>query len=102
MARLGSTPAGAFLQGWPLGADRRRGFGAVDRAVAHSGAGATQMSRKTTVQSYLRTEHGNAEMFAAAYGQVLKFDHKQSRWLIWNEKRGRWLEDKQHKVRMLM
>ena len=60
------------------------------------------MSRKRKVQSYLRTEQGNAEMFASAYGQVVKFDHKQGRWLIWNKKLGRWLEDKQHNVRMLM
>src|SRR5207237_1422495 len=77
-------------------------FGAVDRGVAHSGAGATQMSRKRKVRSYLHTEQGNAEMFASAYGHFVKFDHKQGRWLIWNKKLGRWLEDKQHNVRMLM
>ncbi|MGD0908702.1 MAG: phage/plasmid primase, P4 family [Candidatus Acidiferrales bacterium] len=48
-----------------------------------------------------RTDSGNAELFAALYGEKVLFDHKQGRWLIWNETRSRWLEDKQGKVRIL-
>jgi putative DNA primase/helicase len=60
------------------------------------------MSRQRKVQIYLRTESGNAEMFAAHYGEEVRFDHKQGRWLIWNRKRSRWVEDKQNKVRGMM
>ena len=60
------------------------------------------MSKQTKAQTYLRTESGNAEMFADLYADAVRFDHKQGRWLVWNRKRGRWAEDKQHKVRGMM
>jgi putative DNA primase/helicase len=52
-------------------------------------------------RSYSRSDAGNAELFAALYGDKVRFDHKQGRWLIWDEKRGRWYEDKRGEVRRL-
>jgi len=60
------------------------------------------MSKKRKTPTYLRTESGNAEMFAAQYGKTVRFDHAQCRWLLWDERKGRWFEDKQSKVRGLM
>src|SRR5690242_13009620 len=60
------------------------------------------MGKAKKAQTYLRTESGNAEMFADRYGEVVKFDHKRGRWLIWNKSHGPWAEDNQNKVRALM
>jgi putative DNA primase/helicase len=43
-----------------------------------------------------RTDAGNAELFAALYGEKLRFDHARQRWLIWNG--NRWEEDTQVQV----
>jgi putative DNA primase/helicase len=48
-----------------------------------------------------RTDSGNAELFAYLGREIVRFDHKQNRWLIWNQTRSRWIEDKQGKVRIL-
>jgi putative DNA primase/helicase len=48
-----------------------------------------------------RTDSGNAELFAYLCREIVRFDHKQGRWLIWNTDRSRWIEDKQGKVRIL-
>ncbi len=45
------------------------------------------------------TDTGNAELIAALYGELLRYDHAQGRWLIWNERRRRWSEDKTNEVR---
>jgi len=37
---------------------------------------------------YLRTDSGNAELFAVLYADRLRYDHKRGRWLIWKD--GRW------------
>ena len=37
------------------------------------------------------TDAGNAELFAALYGHILRFDHARNRWLIWEEHR--WAPD---------
>jgi putative DNA primase/helicase len=47
-----------------------------------------------------RSDSGNAELFAVLYRDTVRFDHKQGRWLLWDE--GRWTEDKQEKVRAMM
>jgi putative DNA primase/helicase len=59
------------------------------------------MTPKKQNPYYPRTDAGNAELFAALYGEKVRFDHKQGRWLIWNDTRSRWVEDKQRKVRIL-
>ena len=59
------------------------------------------MTTKKKPPTFPRTDAGNAEMFADLYGEKVRFDHKQTRWLIWNETRSRWIEDKQYKVRIL-
>ena len=51
---------------------------------------------------YPCTDSGNAEMFAFLYGENVRFDHKQGRWLIWNRERLRWSEDKVGQLRTLM
>lgn len=47
------------------------------------------------------TDAGNAELIAALYGETLRYDHKQGRWLIWNKRRSRWREDKSREIRGL-
>jgi len=45
------------------------------------------------------TDAGNAELIAELYGDILRFDHKQGRWLIWNKRSRRWSEDKTKDIR---
>jgi putative DNA primase/helicase len=60
------------------------------------------MSRKKSVTTFREpcTDAGNAEAIAALCGNVLRYDHKQGRWLIWNEQRIRWEEDTSRRVRV--
>lgn len=44
------------------------------------------------------TDSGNAELIAELYGDVLRFDHKQSRWLVWDKSRRQWSEDRSHTI----
>jgi putative DNA primase/helicase len=57
------------------------------------------MRKETKPFEAPRTDTGNAELLAVLYGDVLRYDHKQSRWLIWNKRRLRWIEDKTDSVR---
>lgn len=52
-------------------------------------------------KSYPQSDAGNAELFAARYGECVRFDHKRSRWLIWKENRNRWQVDNRQEVRHL-
>lgn len=58
------------------------------------------MSRKGSPHFHPRSDSGNAELFAILYRDSVRFDHKQGRWLVWNDHR--WTEDRQEKVRGLM
>ncbi len=58
------------------------------------------MKKKRSAYFYPRSDSGNAELFAVLYRDTVRFDHKQGRWLLWDE--GRWAEDKQEKVRSMM
>lgn len=58
------------------------------------------MRKKRSLACYPRSDSGNAELFAVLYRDSVRFDHKQGRWLLWDE--GRWTEDKQEKVRSKM
>jgi putative DNA primase/helicase len=60
------------------------------------------MSKRKKPSDFLRTDAGNAEMFAASYCDNVRFDHRQQRWLIWDKTLRRWVEDRQDKVRVLM
>jgi putative DNA primase/helicase len=51
------------------------------------------MSKRKKARDYLRTDSGNAEMLAAFYGSIVRFDHKQQRWLIWGKGPKCWTED---------
>jgi putative DNA primase/helicase len=68
------------------------------RATAHPKLG---MKKKTKPQDHQRTDAGNAEMFAAQYGEVVRYDHRQGRWMIWDTRHRRWVQDTQGKVRIL-
>lgn len=46
------------------------------------------------------TDSGNAEFIASLYGDVLRYDHKQHRWLIWDKNRRQWCKDESHAVRL--
>lgn len=58
------------------------------------------MRRKKSSRFDPRSDSGNAELFAELYRDTVRFDHKQGRWILWND--SRWAEDKQEKVRCLM
>jgi putative DNA primase/helicase len=66
--------------------------------VANVADGAT-VTNKTKAPAYPCTDAGNAELIAALHGDVLRYDHKQGRWLIWDKHRRHWNEDKENKVR---
>ena len=57
------------------------------------------MSKKKKAGRYPCTDTGNAELIAALFGDVLRYDHRQGRWLIWDRRRHRWSEDKAAEVR---
>ena len=57
------------------------------------------MSRKKKYKRFLRTDTGNAELFAWLYGGNVLFDHRRRRWLIWDATRCRWADDKTNQVR---
>jgi putative DNA primase/helicase len=52
--------------------------------------------QKKAAHSFPLTDSGNAELIAQMYGDRLRFNHRQGRWLIWNE--GRWNEDRKDEV----
>jgi putative DNA primase/helicase len=58
------------------------------------------MKKKRNPYFYPRSDSGSAELFADLYRDTVRFDHKQGRWLLWDE--GRWTEDKQEKARAKM
>jgi putative DNA primase/helicase len=45
------------------------------------------------------TDAGNAEYIADLFGDVLRYDHKQGRWLIWDRTHRRWREDNCSEIR---
>ena len=53
-----------------------------------------------TLPIFNLTDSGNAELFASLYAGKVLFDHKQQRWLLWNDKRCRWQVDKESQVRL--
>jgi phage/plasmid-associated DNA primase len=56
-------------------------------------------SPKIGLAHFLRTDAGNAELFAHLYGDRVRYDHLQSRWLIWDIDRKRWTVDTARRVR---
>jgi len=59
------------------------------------------MSNRKKATQYPCTDAGNAELIAALFGEILRYDHRQGRWLIWDKRRNRWREDKLDEVRNL-
>ncbi len=72
----------------------------VDPVVSTSKPVLTE-SRKQAHPRFNRTDAGNTEMFAQLFGDIVRFDHLHSRWLIWDNIRKRWLIDSTHSVRRL-
>lgn len=59
------------------------------------------MKRKnSSSRFYPRSDSGNAELYAVHYRDTVRFDHKQGRWLLWDN--NRWADDRQQKVRGMM
>jgi putative DNA primase/helicase len=69
-------------------------------ASATSSSAATRRSKTASTSKvktgFLRTDAGNAELFAALYRDKLRYDHSRGRWLRW-EKHW-WLEDQRDQV----
>jgi putative DNA primase/helicase len=59
------------------------------------------LTTKKNPPTFPRTDAGNAELIAALYGEVLKYDHRRGRWLIWDKSRLRWEEDATGNVHIL-
>src|SRR5713226_5290815 len=57
------------------------------------------MSKKKKATGIPCTDTGNAELIASLFGDVLLYDHKQGRWLIWDRRRHRWSDDRASEVR---
>ena len=62
-------------------------------------ANGQSLNPKDKNEPFPLTDAGNAELFAALYGHVLRFDHARNRWLIWEEHR--WAPDSDGEVRRL-
>lgn len=67
---------------------RHSGKGAVVAVNDVTTANAAENTKSAPDSRYLRTDVGNAELFAALYAERLRFDHKRGRWLVWKD--GRW------------
>lgn len=46
-----------------------------------------------------RTDAGNGEMFAMMYGELVRYDHRRKRWLLWEQHR--WTPDCEQAIRKL-
>jgi putative DNA primase/helicase len=57
------------------------------------------MSKKKNLSSFPCTDTGNAELIAGMFGDVLRYDHRQNRWLVWNKRQRHWSEDKESGIR---
>ena len=56
------------------------------------------MSKKNKCPLSPCTDTGNAELIAALFKDLLRFDHSRGRWLIWDKRCCRWREDKTDEV----
>ena len=69
----------------------------------HDGPRADQRIEDVTsapsAQSFPLTDAGNGEFFASQYGNILRFDHRQGRWLKYGNHR--WIPDIETEVRRL-
>jgi putative DNA primase/helicase len=53
----------------------------------------------SAARTFNRTDAGNAELFASLYGDRLRYDHRRSRWLLWDDVR--WQPDADGQVHRL-
>lgn len=67
-------------------------------ASSESFSGGTDQHNTTSKvkTGFLRTDAGNAELFAALYQDKLRYDHTRGRWLVWGKHW--WLEDQADQV----
>jgi putative DNA primase/helicase len=79
--------------------DGNNGLRIYRRAYDPTATGEAMKESKMACQ-IPRTDAGNAELIVALFGEVLRYDHRQSRWLIWDKHRQRWSEDKTHEIRV--
>src|ERR1700730_16801176 len=71
------------------------------RSKKRTGKATAKRKKLEPIETFHCTDAGNAELLAQLYGDSLRYDHKQGRWLIWNNARHRWSEDKQGAVYIL-
>jgi len=53
----------------------------------------------SSTRTYPCTDSGNAEHFASKYGDIVRFDHRRGRWLLWRTHR--WCPDVDEEIRRL-
>ena len=61
--------------------------------------GQTSEAASTPLPSFPQTDSGNGELFAHLHGDVVRYDHRRHRYLLFNQ--GRWQEDAQAKIRIV-
>jgi putative DNA primase/helicase len=61
-------------------------------ADTESPIAAANRARIQKLQSFRRTDAGNAEAFELLHGESFRFDHTKEKWLVWNDRY--WIEDK--------
>jgi putative DNA primase/helicase len=69
------------------------------RAVYDKYPAGTSQEPSGTVESFPRTDSGNAEMLADRYGHRLRYDHRQGRWLLWSAHK--WDRDRDGEIHRL-
>lgn len=70
----------------------------LDRLRAVDGARQSVATLRGS-KPFALSDAGNAEFFAAGFGDVVRFDHRRGAWLVWAEHR--WADDRTGKIRRL-
>jgi putative DNA primase/helicase len=65
----------------------------------HDAEDLSSLPRHLEISRFNRSDSGNAELFAALFGSIVRYDHAARRWLVWN--RHWWTPDDTQEVAVL-
>lgn len=82
-----------------VSATRETYSGAIHHRRELGGQIPPQSNRGAQDAQFPLTDSGNAEHFAARYGDVVRYDHRRERWLLWRTHR--WCPDLDEEIRRL-